>query len=70
MPYAEKPLRAWLRERGIGRLTVKKRHYPKEPETIRRELKLSGKGEEAALVLVRQERGWLAVLCAGQPAVY
>lgn len=52
VPYREKPLRAALRERGIGRLTIKKRGVSVVPEELRRRLSLRG-DEEATLVLTR-----------------
>lgn len=67
LPYQPRRLRDRLRERGIGRLVVKKRHFPKEPETVMRELELSGQGAEAVLILVRSGKGHLAVLCAPAP---
>jgi hypothetical protein len=52
LPYAEKRLRAALRERGIGRLTIKKRGVGIVPEQLRKRLALSGT-EEATIVLTR-----------------
>jgi SAM-dependent methyltransferase len=52
LPYQEKRLRAALRERGIGRLTIKKRGVQVVPETLRRRLALRG-ASEATLVLTR-----------------
>jgi len=52
LPYREKPLRAALRERGIGRLTIKKRGVDVTPDALRKRLALSG-DEEATLVLTR-----------------
>ncbi len=64
MTYQPKKLGAWLRARNIGRLVVKKRRFPKEPDAVARELGLSGAGDEATLVLVASGRGHLAVVCA------
>lgn len=50
MPWNPKRLRAWLRERRVGRVTVKKRGVSFDDATFRRELKL--KGPEHALLLV------------------
>ena len=47
-----KTLRTWLRDRGIGRLTIKKRGTAVEPEQLRRQLRLSG-DNEATIVLTR-----------------
>lgn len=52
LPYREKQLRAALRERGIGRLTIKKRGVDVVPETLRKRLALSGDAE-ATVVLTR-----------------
>ncbi|MBY9074821.1 SAM-dependent methyltransferase [Nocardioides sp. WL0053] len=52
LPYKEKPLRAALRERGIGRLTIKKRGVDVVPEELRKRLALKGE-QEATLVLTR-----------------
>jgi len=52
LPYREKPLRAALRERGIGRLTIKKRGVAVAPEQLRKALALQG-DDEATIVLTR-----------------
>ncbi len=52
LPYKEKSLRAALRERGVGRLTIKKRGVDVVPEQLRRRLALEGP-EEATLVMTR-----------------
>ncbi|GGF42343.1 methyltransferase [Marmoricola endophyticus] len=52
LPYREKPLRAALRERGIGTLAIKKRGVDVVPEVLRRRLQLQG-DTEATLVLTR-----------------
>lgn len=52
LPYREKPLKAALRERNIGRLTIKKRGVEVVPEQLRRRLDLRG-DEEATIVLTR-----------------
>jgi SAM-dependent methyltransferase len=52
LPFKEKPLRAALRLRGVGRLTVKKRGVDVVPEELRRQLGLRGDAE-ATLVLTR-----------------
>jgi SAM-dependent methyltransferase len=50
--FGVKRLRTYLRERGVGRLTVKKRGSAVDPETLRRQLRLSGDAE-ATVVLTR-----------------
>jgi len=52
LPYKEKALRAALRERNVGRLTIKKRGVDVVPEELRRRLALAG-DEEATLVMTR-----------------
>jgi len=52
LPFSVKRLRAALRERRIGRLTVKKRGSPIEPEQLRAAMRLSGTAE-ATVVLTR-----------------
>jgi SAM-dependent methyltransferase len=52
LPYREKQLRAALRERGIGRLTIKKRGVDVVPEQLRQRLDLRG-DDEATIVLTR-----------------
>lgn len=52
LPYREKQLRAALRERGVGRLTIKKRGVDVVPEQLRQRLDLRG-DEEATIVLTR-----------------
>lgn len=59
LPFQLKRLRALLRSRDVGRLTVKKRGSAVEPETLRRQLRLSGEAE-ATVVLTR---------VAGEPTV-
>ena len=45
LPFQLKRLRQYLRERGIGQVTIKKRGSPLEPEQLRRQLRLQGEGE-------------------------
>ena len=52
LPYREKALRAALRERRVGRLTIKKRGVDVVPDALRKRLALSGP-EEATIVLTR-----------------
>ncbi|MGJ0558411.1 THUMP-like domain-containing protein [Methylocystis sp.] len=52
LPYKEKQLRAALRERGIGRLAIKKRGVAIVPEELRKRLSLSG-DSEGTIVLTR-----------------
>ncbi len=52
VPFQLKTLRTMLRDRGVGRLTIKKRGTAVEPEQLRRQLRLEGDGE-ATIVLTR-----------------
>ncbi|HET8559429.1 MAG TPA: class I SAM-dependent methyltransferase [Marmoricola sp.] len=52
LPFREKQLRAALRERGIGSLTIKTRGVNVVPEQLRRRLALTGE-QEATIVLTR-----------------
>lgn len=61
MPFQLKRLRAYVRERGIGRVTVKKRGSPLEPAWLQRQLRLSGGGLHRILFLTFV-RGETAVL--------
>lgn len=61
LPYREKALRAALRERHIGRLTIKKRGVDVVPEQLRKRLDVSG-DEEATIVLTRVAGHGVALL--------
>ncbi len=61
LPYREKALRAALRERGIGRLTIKKRGVDVVPEQLRKRLDLQG-DDEATIVLTRVSGSGTALL--------
>ena len=52
LPYRERPLRAALKERGIGPLTIKKRGVDVAPEQLRQRLDLHG-DDAATIVLTR-----------------
>jgi len=52
LPFSLKRLRALLRERGVGRLEIRKRGSALEPDRLRRDLRLSGPAA-ASLVLTR-----------------
>jgi hypothetical protein len=47
-----KALRTWLRDRSVGKLTIKKRGTAVEPEQLRKQLRLAG-DNEATIVLTR-----------------
>ena len=61
LPYREKLLKAALRERSIGALTIKKRGVDVVPEQLRKRLQLSG-DNEATLVLTRVAGAGTAIL--------
>jgi SAM-dependent methyltransferase len=63
LPYREKSLKAALRSRGVGRLTIKKRGVQVVPEELRRRLSLRGDAE-ATLVLTRVAGKGTALLVA------
>jgi SAM-dependent methyltransferase len=52
LPHREKALRAALQERGIGRLTIKKRGVDVVPDQLRKRLALTG-DQDATIVLTR-----------------
>jgi hypothetical protein len=60
LPFKEKSLRAALRSRDVGPLTIKKRGVTVTPETLRRRLRLSGR-TAATIIVSRTPRG-VAVL--------
>ena len=60
LPYREKQLRAALRERGIGPLTIKKRGVDVVPEDLRKRLGLHG--DAAATIVLTRVAGEGAVL--------
>jgi hypothetical protein len=55
LPFNLKKLRALLRTRGVGRVTVKKRGSAVEPETLARRLR--GPGAQHAVVVVTRVAG-------------
>ena len=61
VPFREKQLRAALHERGIGRLTIKKRGVSVVPDELRKRLALHGE-DEATLVLTRVDGKGTAML--------
>lgn len=61
VPFREKHLRAALRRRSIGRLTIKKRGVSVVPDELRRRLALHG-DEESTLVLTRVDGKGTALL--------
>ena len=62
LPFNLKKLRALLRARGVGRVTVKKRGSPIEPEALARQLRGPGAGT-ATVVLTRVAGAPTALVC-------
>jgi hypothetical protein len=60
LPFNVKKLKALLRTRGIGRVVVKKRGSPIEPESLVRQLR--GPGSDSAVVVVTRVAGAPTVL--------
>ena len=60
LPFNLKKLKALLRARGIGRVVVKKRGSPIEPEALARQLR--GPGPDSAVVVVTRVAGAPTVL--------
>jgi hypothetical protein len=66
LPWNAKTVRAWLRERDVGRLTIKKRGVALEPDAVRRQLRPAGSAE-ATLVLTRVAGQSYAVVVENSP---
>ena len=62
LAYNPKRLQAALTARNAGRLIVKKREFPMEPDAVRKLFKLRG-SEEITLILARVGGGHQAFLC-------
>ncbi len=56
LPFDEKKLKAWLRERNIGRLEVKKRGVEIEPESLRKKLRVAGEASATLILTPFAER--------------
>ncbi|MDF5751467.1 class I SAM-dependent methyltransferase [Spongiactinospora sp. TRM90649] len=67
MPFSLKRLRAALRERKVGTLTVKKRGSAVDVERLRRDLRLSG-DNSLVVVLTRIAEKPITLLCTPVPA--
>lgn len=61
LPYQPRRLRALLRSRGLGRLEVKKRGVPYDPDQLRRQLQVPG-DEAATLIVTRLDHAVTAIL--------
>lgn len=62
MPFSLKRLRAALRERNVGNVTIKKRGSAVDIERLRKDLRLSG-ANSMVIVLTRIDRRPYALLC-------
>lgn len=67
LPFSLKRLRAALRDRGIGRVEIRKRGSALDPDELRRRLRLAG-GGSATVVLTRIDGRHVALLCRPAPA--
>jgi hypothetical protein len=63
LPFSFKKLKALLRARGVGRVVVKKRGSPIEPEALARQLRGPGKG--SAVVVVTRVAGKPTAIVSG-----
>lgn len=63
MPFQLKRLRAALRARGVGEVTVKKRGSPLAPEELIQRLRLDGAGSPAVVVLTQVAGRHSALIC-------
>ncbi|GAB3067671.1 50S ribosomal protein L11 methyltransferase [Intrasporangium mesophilum] len=67
MPFSTKRLARWLRDHGYDRVTVKKRGVTIDPDALRRQLKMTGRGKggsEATLVVTRAGGTQVALVVA------
>ncbi|MCY3779658.1 MAG: SAM-dependent methyltransferase, partial [Chloroflexi bacterium] len=62
MPFQLKRLRRYLADRGVGRVTVKKRGFPLTPEELIARLRLKG-DESRVLVMTRHNGKPVAIVC-------
>ena len=63
MPFQLKRLRRYLVERGVGRVTVKKRGFAMTPEELIARLRLRAGAEERVLVMTRHLGKPIAIIC-------
>lgn len=66
LPFGVDRVRRHLRSLGVGRVTVKKRGSPLEPEAFARLLRLRGR-EERTVVLTRELGRPVALICGAAP---
>ncbi|MCY3916404.1 MAG: methyltransferase domain-containing protein [Chloroflexi bacterium] len=63
MPFQLKRLRRYLAERGVNKVTVKKRGFPMPPEQLKRQLRLKKGSESRVLVMTRHRGQPIAIIC-------
>ena len=63
MPFQLKRLRRYLAERGVNKVTVKKRGFPMPPEQLIRQLRLKKGNETRVLVMTRHRSKPIAIIC-------
>ncbi|MBK8903371.1 MAG: methyltransferase domain-containing protein [Anaerolineaceae bacterium] len=63
-PFQLKQLRHYLRERRVGSVTIKKRGSPLEPETLQRQLRLSGHKDMHRILFLTHVLGEPSVIVA------
>lgn len=66
MPFQLKRLRRYLAERGVGKVTVKKRGFPMSPEELINKLRLNKGEEERVLVMTRHRGKPIAIICSAR----
>ena len=66
LPFSVKRLRAALRRRDVGTLTIKKRGFAADVERLRRDLRPSG-SREGVVVLTRVGDAPVALICSALP---
>ncbi|MBW8009952.1 MAG: class I SAM-dependent methyltransferase [Chloroflexi bacterium] len=69
LPFQLKRLRAYLRERNVGKVTVKKRGSPILPEDLIRDLRLEGELEKV-IVLTQLDGKPIVVVCKPKIVTY
>lgn len=67
LPFNLKQLRARLRLLGVGRVVVKKRGSPLDPQALERDLRLDDGGEERTIVLTHVRGRHSAIICRRLP---
>jgi hypothetical protein len=66
LPFQLKRLRAYLRERDVGRITVKKRGSPIVPEDLIRDLRLEGEQEKVLFLTQMQGKPIVVIAVPNQ----